>query len=64
MATGSEQFTFKRHPNIPRVCVDCQRPVKRDDIVDVREYPVPFFRCRECFWKRTSVRLETTSSHP
>lgn len=46
---GSEQFTFKRHPDVRRTCYFCGKPLKRDDVADVREYPVAYFCCRECF---------------
>ena len=48
MARGSEQFAFRRHPGVPRECAYCHRPLKRDDVATVVEFPKPTrFYCRE-----------------
>jgi hypothetical protein len=54
MASGSEQFTFKRHPAIPRTCGDCDKPLRVKDVAEVLELPLAYFRCRACFelWTR------------
>jgi len=48
MAKGSEQFAFSRHPGIPRVCAGCGKKLKVADVADVREHPVPGYRCLPC----------------
>jgi hypothetical protein len=54
VAKGSEQFTFKRHADIPRDCGDCDKPLRVKDVAEVLELPLAYFRCRECFerWTR------------
>ena len=35
MAQGSEQFTWKRHPGVPRVCAECGRELRVVDVARV-----------------------------
>jgi len=32
MAQGSEQFTWKRYPGVPRVCAECGRELRVEDV--------------------------------
>lgn len=56
MAEGSEQFSFARHPLVERKCYFCGRDVfgnskkqPGQNVADVREFPVPYFCCHDCF---------------
>ena len=48
MTAGSQQFTFKLRPHIPHVCHDCGKQLKRDDVAEIREYPLAYYRCKLC----------------
>ena len=58
MAKGSEQFAWKLFPGVPRVCWECEEPLRtREDVAEHRtRYPggKQEFRCRSC--SETAVR--------
>jgi len=35
MAQGSEQFTWKLYPGVPRVCAECGRELRVEDVARV-----------------------------
>lgn len=41
-------FAFKQYPEVPRVCDDCGKRLKRADVAEVKEFPRMFFRCKAC----------------
>lgn len=52
MASGSEKFTFQRHPGVPRVCAACGRELRVEDVARVHttySYGARTrFYCTEC----------------
>jgi phage FluMu protein Com len=59
LTAGSQHFTFKMFPDVPRRCMDCGKLLKRTEVAQVLELPIRGFRCAFCaFNKQYAEALE------
>ena len=65
MAAGSEKFMWKLFPGLERVCRECGRELKIDDVREHRTlYPSnkTDFWCKDCHARWLDARLEARRS--